>query len=214
MSTSIYRAVNWNKKEDDYSLLFWDQNTQQFWLDKEIVLSGDKNTWIELTPIEKDAYKKVLAGLTLLDTEQGGEGMPLISLHVKDLQKKAVLTFMGAMEQVHAKSYSAIFTTLATEEEINELFDWVTKQPQLQFKAKTISSYYRKLFTPEVSKRDLYMAMVASVFLESYLFYSGFFLPLWYAGQGKLTASGEIINLIIRKSSLRLPAAMLVEKPS
>lgn len=46
------------------------------------------------------------------------------------------------------------------------------------------------------------MAMVASVFLESYLFYSGFFYPLYLAGQGKLTASGEIINLIIRDESI------------
>jgi ribonucleoside-diphosphate reductase beta chain len=46
------------------------------------------------------------------------------------------------------------------------------------------------------------MAMVASVYLETFLFYSGFFYPLFLAGQGKLTASGEIINLIIRDESI------------
>jgi ribonucleoside-diphosphate reductase beta chain len=46
------------------------------------------------------------------------------------------------------------------------------------------------------------MAMVASVFLESFLFYSGFFLPLWFAGQGKMVASAEIINLIIRDEAI------------
>jgi ribonucleoside-diphosphate reductase beta chain len=59
-----------------------------------------------------------------------------------------------------------------------------------------------KLFQPEVTKYDLYMAMVASVYLETFLFYSGFFYPLFLAGQGKLTASGEIINLIIRDESI------------
>ena len=44
---------------------------------------------------------------------------------------------------------------------------------------------------------DLYMARVASVFLESYIFYSGFFYPLYLAGQGKLTTSGEIIRKIL-----------------
>ncbi len=92
--------------------------------------------------------------------------------------------------------------TLATEEEIDDIFEWVDNHPLLEKKAGIITSYYRRLLKPEVTKKELYMAMVASVFLESYLFYSGFFYPLYLAGQGKLTASGEIINLIIRDESI------------
>ncbi|MEK4910590.1 class 1b ribonucleoside-diphosphate reductase subunit beta [Niallia sp. FSL M8-0099] len=195
-------AVNWNLHEDDYTQMFYTQNTRQFWLPEEISISADKNTWAELTPAEKETYKKVLGGLTLLDTEQGGEGMPLIAMHVEGLQRKGVLAFMGAMEQIHAKSYSTIFTTLATDAEIDEVFEWVHNHPQLQRKGKIVSDYYMRLFQPSVSKSDLYMAMVASVYLESFLFYSGFFYPLYLAGQGKLTASGEIINLIIRDESI------------
>jgi ribonucleoside-diphosphate reductase beta chain len=192
------RAVNWNKKEDEYSLMFWKQNIAQFWTEEEIAVSSDMNTWVQLSEAEQDTYKKVLGGLTLLDTKQGGEGMPLILLQVDNLQAKSVLAFMGAMEEVHAKSYSHIFTTLATEEQIDEIFDWVDKHPQLVRKSELITERYLKLLTPNAKKRDVYMAMVASVFLESFLFYSGFFYPLYLAGQGKLTASGEIINLIIR----------------
>ena len=54
-----------------------------------------------------------------------------------------------------------------------------------------------KVIKPEVPTYDLYMARVASVFLESYIFYSGFFYPLYLAGQGKLTTSGEIIRKIL-----------------
>ncbi|ARZ61596.1 MULTISPECIES: class 1b ribonucleoside-diphosphate reductase subunit beta [Bacillus cereus group] len=196
------RAVNWNKKEDDFSLMFWKQNIAQFWTEEEIAVSSDKNTWVQLSKEEQIAYKRVLGGLTLLDTKQGGEGMPLVLVHLENLQAKSVLAFMGAMEEVHAKSYSHIFTTLATEEEIDEIFGWVDTHPLLEKKAGIITSYYRRLLKPEVTKKELYMAMVASVFLESYLFYSGFFYPLYLAGQGKLTASGEIINLIIRDESI------------
>lgn len=196
------RAVNWNKKEDDFSLMFWKQNIAQFWTEEEIAVSSDKNTWVQLSKEEQIAYKRVLGGLTLLDTKQGGEGMPLVLVHLENLQAKSVLAFMGAMEEVHAKSYSHIFTTLATEEEIDDIFEWVDSHPLLEKKAGIITSYYRRLLKPEVTKKELYMAMVASVFLESYLFYSGFFYPLYLAGQGKLTASGEIINLIIRDESI------------
>lgn len=195
-------AANWNEQNDGYTQMFWNQNTSQFWLEKEIALSSDKNVWMELTDAEKETFKKVLAGLTLLDTEQGSEGMPLIQLHTKDMQRKAVISFMGTMEHVHAKSYSSIFTTLATDEEIDTLFDWVNNNKVMQYKALRIAEYYRRLFSPSVTKYDLYMAKVASVFLESYLFYSGFFYPLYLAGQGKMTSSGEIINLIIRDEAI------------
>lgn len=138
-------------------------------------------SWLTLSEIEKDSYMKVLGGLTLLDTIQGGVGMPQIMEHVDGLQRKAVLGFMGMMEQIHAKSYSSIFTTLASTEEIDGIFRWVEDNTFLQFKAETISEYYQKIET----KKDLYLAMSASVLLESYLFYSGFFYPLYLAGQAK-----------------------------
>lgn len=192
------KAVNWNRPDDDFTATFWNQNIMQFWTDEEIPLSDDKMSWVALRPEERAAYMNVLGGLTLLDTIQGGVGMPKILEHVDGLQRKAVLAFMGMMEQIHAKSYSSIFTTLATTEEIDALFKWVEQEPHLQKKAKLISGFYTSIETD----RDLYMAMAASVFLESYLFYSGFFYPLYLAGQGKMTSSGEIIDLIIRDESI------------
>lgn len=150
-----------------------------------------------MKPEEKDVYEKILVGLTLLDTYQGAVGMNNLSSAVDNLHTKAVLQFMGMMEQMHAKSYSSIFSTLSSSERITELFNWVENQPDLQKKLHIILKYYEKTSTD----RDLIMAMVASVFLESFLFYSGFFYPLLLAGQGNLVNSAEIINLIIRDES-------------
>ncbi|MFC5407495.1 class 1b ribonucleoside-diphosphate reductase subunit beta [Cohnella soli] len=195
---AVMKAVNWNRPDDDFTITFWNQNIMQFWTDEEIPLSDDKMSWMELSQDERDLYIKVLGGLTLLDTVQGGVGMPKILEHVEGLQRKAVLGFMGMMEQIHAKSYSSIFTTLATNEEIDNVFRWVEKNEYLQTKADTISGYYNNI----ESDKDLYLAMAASVLLESYLFYSGFFYPLYLAGQGKMTSSGEIIDLILRDESI------------
>jgi len=198
----IRQAVNWNKKEDDFTLMFWEQNFTQIWSEEEISVSNDLNVWEGLSPQERETFGKVLAGLTLLDTEQGGEGMPLLELHTKGLQRKSVLGIMGFMEHVHAKSYSHIFTTLLSNEEIDKLFAWVQNSSTLQKKANTIGHFYDQLIKKNVSKKELYMGYVASCFLESYLFYSGFFFPLYLAGQGKMTSSGEVINLIIRDESI------------
>ncbi|MEK5036242.1 class 1b ribonucleoside-diphosphate reductase subunit beta [Paenibacillus sp. FSL R7-0302] len=197
-----YKAVNWNES-DEMVMTFWNQNVMQFWLDTEIPLSSDKGTWGQLSKAEQEVYKRVLGGLTLLDTLQGTIGMPKIAEKVDHLQKKSVLSFMGMMENIHAKSYSSIFTTVASTQEIDEIFEWVEGNKYLQNKANLIAEYYENI-NDDLS---LYLAMVASVFLESFLFYSGFYYPLYLAGGGhkgdaKMTASGEIINLIIRDESI------------
>jgi ribonucleoside-diphosphate reductase beta chain len=195
---SVMKAVNWNRPDDDFTAMFWNQNIMQFWTDEEIPLSDDKMSWMTLSDQERTLYMKVLGGLTLLDTVQGGIGMPKIMEHVDGLQRKAVLGFMGMMEQIHAKSYSSIYTTLATTEEIDGVFKWIEGNKHLQTKADTITQYYNNI----ESDKELYLAMAASVLLESYLFYSGFFYPLYLAGQGKMTSSGEIIDLILRDESI------------
>lgn len=195
----LFRATNWNDVgADDYVMTFWEQNLKQFWIDTEFTPSKDIKVWNRLSQQERDTYMKVLGGLTLLDTEQAGVGMPQILDYVADLPKKSVLTFMSAMESIHAKSYSTIFTTVAEAQEIDEVFDWVSENRYLQKKLNIIDGYYRNI----VDAKTLYMAMVASVYLESFLFYSGFFYPLYLAGQGKMVASGEIINLIIRDEAI------------
>ncbi len=191
-------AVNWNILSDDYTKTFWDQNIRQFWIDEEIPLSDDKITWMSLHKEEKELYKLVLGGLTLLDTEQGSTGMPNISKSVDNLQHKAVLSYMGFMEHMHAKSYSSIFSTLCTNNEINKIFEDVEKHKILQNKLSIILSRYQNI----TNKETLYLAMACSVFLETFMFYSGFFYPLYLAGQGKLVNSGEIINLIIRDEAV------------
>lgn len=195
----IHEAVNWNRQEDEFTEMFWAQNTRQFWLDTEFIPSKDIKDWSRLSEEERTAYKSNLGGLTLLDTKQATIGMPKILDHVNALQRKSVLAYMGMMEGIHAKSYSTIFTTLLeTNEEIDDVFEWVRRNGYLQNKAEIISQYYENIN----NKLSLYLAMVASVYLESFLFYSGFFYPLYLAGQGKMVASGEIINLIIRDESI------------
>ena len=197
-SKLIHKAVNWNVEDDGFTQAFWDQNVKQFWLPEEISVSKDLKTWADLSESEKELYKKVLAGLTLLDTKQGNNGVPSMMSLTDNLQRKAVLSFMGTMEEIHAKSYSSIFMTLLTTPQIEELFNWIETEPTLQKKAELILDQYENTN----DQRSLYLSMVTSVFLESFLFYSGFFYPLYLAGQGKMVASGEIISLILRDESL------------
>src|SRR5690625_4845463 len=113
---------------------------------------------------------------------------------IRTQHEEAVLNNILFMESVHAKSYSTIFISLNKSKEIDELFEWGNNNKLLQFKAKRINEIYQH-GTPLQKK-------VASVFLESFLFYSGFYAPLWYLGNNKLENVAEIIKLIIRDESV------------
>ena len=202
MEKKIYKAVNWNTLENDYVETFWEQNIRQFWIDTEYIPSRDIDSWNALKPEMKLAYLHALGGLTMLDTLQSHTGMPKIIDHIDSLQNRSVLSYMCMMESIHAKSYSTIFTTVASTREINETFNWVQENPHLQYKANKIDNYYQKMNNPEASRRDIAMSLAASVYLETYLFYSGFFLPLWLAGQGEMVASCDIIKKMIADESI------------
>lgn len=198
----LYEAVNWDTPENDYASMFWEQNLKQFWIDTEYIPSNDISSYNSLTDEDRDVFNKALAGLTLLDTLQTVSIVKMMD-HVSSLQNRSVIAFMGMMESIHAKSYSTIFTTVITKKkDINELFDWVLENKHLQYKAKKIDSYYVKLNNMDATKEEVYMGMVASIFLETFLFYSGFFYPLWLAGQGEMIASSDIIKKIVADESI------------
>ena len=95
---------------------------------------------------------------------------------------------------VHAKSYSNIFMTLASTEQINAGFSWVENNEYAQEKARIILDFY--------NGDDPFKIKIASTLLESFLFYSGFFWPLYLNSRAKLTNTNDIIRLIIRDESI------------
>ncbi len=198
MKNKPIQAINWNRPTSELAQVFWEQQWKQIWFPEEIAVSKDVKQWQDFE--HQDTYKKVLAGLTLLDTVQTNVGMNEIAKYTQDLQEKAVLTAFGAFEAIHAKSYSYIFTTLCKNDEIDELFEWVKKNVFLQYKAERINEVYSSI--QEGDSESLWKAMFASVMLESFLFYSGFFYPLYLGGQGFLRNSAEVISLILRDESI------------
>ncbi|WP_172189005.1 class 1b ribonucleoside-diphosphate reductase subunit beta [Lentilactobacillus kribbianus] len=193
--TENYRAINWNAVDDAIDKATWEKLTEQFWLDTRIPLSNDLGDWRTLDDDHKWVVGHVFGGLTLLDTLQSQEGMASLRKNTVTMHETAVLNNIQFMESVHAKSYSSIFSTLNSPEEIDEIFDWTDTEEFLQNKTIKIKDIYQNETNPLKKK-------VASVFLETFLFYSGFYTPLWYLGHNKLANVAEIIKLILRDESV------------
>ena len=187
-------AINWNRIEDDKDLEVWNRLTSNFWLPEKIPLSNDIPSWQTLTPDEKQLTIRVFTGLTLLDTIQNTVGAPALIPDAQTPHEEAVLSNISFMEAVHARSYSSVFSTLCSTQEIDDAYRWSEEEPTLQNKADIILGYYRD---PHPLKKK-----VASVFLESFLFYSGFYLPMYWSSRARLTNTADLIRLIIRDEAV------------
>jgi len=188
------QAINWNRIQDEKDLEVWNRLVNNFWLPEKVPLSNDVQSWNTLTPDEQLLTMRVFTGLTLLDTIQGTVGAVSLIPDAITPHEEAVYTNIAFMESVHAKSYSSIFSTLASTPEIDDAFRWSVENPNLQKKAHIVMDYYRG---DEPLKRK-----VASTLLESFLFYSGFYLPLHWSSKAKLTNTADIIRLIIRDEAV------------
>ena len=187
-------GINWNNQPDTTDSDIWDRLTTNFWLPEKIPVSNDVTSWRNMTGAEQDATLKVFTGLTVLDTLQGTVGAVSLIPHAVTPQEEAVYCNISFMEAVHAKSYSNIFMTLASTPEIDEAFRWSRENEHMQYKARRILAEY--------ATGDHERMMIASVMLESFLFYSGFYLPLRMASLGKITNAADIIRLIIRDEAI------------
>ncbi len=194
VTTDPFEAIDWNTIVDDKDLEVWDRLTANFWLPEKIPLSNDLPSWATLSQTEKDTFTNVFTNLTLLDTLQGTVGAVSLIPDALTAHEEAVYTNLAFMESVHAKSYSSIFSTLLNSEDIAKTFRWAKENPQVQKKAEIINSFYIG-DDPEKKK-------IASVMLESFMFYSGFYYSLYWASHGKLTNSADIIRLIIRDEAV------------
>lgn len=187
----VPRAVNWNRLQDTKDLEVWNRLTGNFWLPDKLPLSKDLRSWAMLTRDEQILTMRVFTGLTSLHTIQNTVGAPALIPDAMTPHETAVLTNIAFMEAVHARSYSLVFSTLCDTAEVDEAFHWSEDNQHLQAKARLIVDEYDARSNPMRRK-------VASVFLENFLFYSGFYLPMRLASTGRLSNTADLFRLIIR----------------
>ncbi|MFP4098668.1 MAG: class 1b ribonucleoside-diphosphate reductase subunit beta [Alphaproteobacteria bacterium] len=188
------QAVNWNRLDDEKDLEVWNRLTANFWLPEKVPLSNDLSSWNGLDQQQQRLTIRVFTGLTLLDTIQNTVGAPRLMEDAITPHEEAVLSNIAFMEAVHARSYSSIFSTLCSMRDVDEAYEWSEENEYLQKKSALILDEYEA--------KDPLRKKIASVFLESFLFYSGFYLPMYWSSRGQLTNTADLIRLIIRDEAV------------
>lgn len=188
------KAINWNRLNDEKDLEVWNRLTSNFWLPEKVPLSNDVQAWAILTGEEQRLTIRVFTGLTLLDTIQNFVGATALMADASTPHEEAVISNIAFMEAVHARSYSSIFSTLCSTRDVDDAYLWSEENEFLQKKSALILERY--------NGKDPLRKKVASVFLESFLFYSGFYLPMYWSSRGRLTNTADLIRLIIRDEAV------------
>lgn len=188
------RAVNWNRIEDQVDLNVWNRANTNFWLPEKITISNDIPSFQTLSTDERLVLTRVFTGLTLLDTIQGLEGAPTMAADAITSHEPHVFNQFALMESIHARSYSSIFMTLCPTVEVDDAYTWSENNPYLQEKARLV----REMYLGDCPLRR----KITAVFLESFLFYSGFFYPLYLNSRKKVMNVGDLIRLIIRDEAV------------
>jgi ribonucleoside-diphosphate reductase beta chain len=188
------RPVNWNAIRDDKDLEVWNRLVSNFWLPEKVPLSNDIPSWNTLTELERDTTVRVFTGLTMLDTTQSSVGEICQIEHARTEHEEAVYTNIAFMQAVHARSYSSIFSTLCSSEQIDDAYRWAVRNDLLQERVRTVLVEYE---SDNPLKRK-----AASTLLSSLLLYAGFYLPLHFASRAKLMNTADMIRLILRDKAI------------
>lgn len=194
MKLSRISAINWNKISDDKDLEVWNRLTSNFWLPEKgatveryscmadikcrrTTTNNARFYWPDAARHAAKCYRRALADARCTHPHE-----------------EAILSNISFMEAVHARSYSSIFSTLCQTKDVDAAYAWSEENAPLQRKAQIIQQHYRG--------DDPLKKKIASVFLESFLFYSGFWLPMYFSSRGKLTNTADLIRLIIRDEAV------------
>jgi ribonucleoside-diphosphate reductase beta chain len=189
------KSINWNVIPDEMDKISWETIKSQIWYPDELPIVPDKPSWRRMSQLERDTLIKCFAGLTRLDSLQT-LGMAALTQIADTDHEAAVLAAFTFFEAIHASSYSFINQSLLTMDEIMEAHDWADHNELLTAKITLIQGVYETL--DESDPLLPYKKRVMSTLLESMAFFTGFYYPLHLAGHGKMSATADLIRLIIR----------------
>lgn len=171
----------------------WDRLTGNFWLPEKIPLSNDDSVveHVEAARAADDHASSPASPCWILSRE------PWVlcrSSPMRSHRTRRPFTQILRLWSRCTRSRTRRSLHAHLHQEIDETFRWSEENEFLQTKAKIILDYYRG-DDPEKRK-------VASTMLESFLFYSGFYAPMYWSAHAKLTNTADLIRLIIRDEAV------------
>lgn len=166
------------------------------WIPEKASMVGDKQSFIQLTETEKEAYLKILSFLIFLDSIQTNN-IPNIADYITAPEVVLALSRQQMEEAIHSKSYGHIMTSIfdkATAEKA--IYYWRDDKILLE-RNSYIAKIYQD-FADNPTDENFVRVIIANYLLEGLYFYNGFYFFYNLASRGLMTETKVQISYINR----------------
>lgn len=192
MTKKYYEAVNWNNMEDKVDKSAWARLNDIIWEPQHVPVREDKKEFLKLSVSVQETILHAFSSLSFSSGLQMKNGLQQLKMDAITPEEAAVFNALQYLESIANKGYSYVLQELAPDE-VEKAFDWANSNPYLQKKIHIINKIYQR--------GDALQKKAANVILETALYHSGFFAPLYLFGEGKMVRTAEVVQLALRGTS-------------
>lgn len=188
-----YKAINWNDMEDRVDRSAWARLNDIIWEPQHVPVREDKKEFLQLDKPVQEAVLHAFGALSFSSGLQMRNGIDQLKPDAITPEEAAVLNALQYLESIANKGYSYVLYELSDAEEVKKTLAWTDNNPYLQKKIHLLNEIYQS--------GDALQKKAANVILETALYHSGFYAPLYLFGEGKMIRTAEILKLALRGTS-------------
>lgn len=188
-----YKAINWNDMEDRVDRSAWARLNDIIWEPQHVPVREDKKEFLQLDKPVQEAMLHAFGALSFSSGLQMRNGIDQLKPDAITPEEAAVLNALQYLESIANKGYSYVLYELSDAEEVKKTLAWADNNPYLQKKIHLLNEIYQS--------GDALQKKAANVILETALYHSGFYAPLYLFGEGKMIRTAEILKLALRGTS-------------
>lgn len=179
--------------EDRVDKSAWARLNNIIWEPRNVPVKQDRKDFLKLPEAEQMALLRAFGALSFSSGLQMRNGLEQIKVDAITPEESAVLNALQYLESIANKGYSYVLHELAGDEVVKETLAWADDNPYLQKKIHMLNKIYQT--------GDALQKKAGNVILETALYHTGFYAPLYLFGEGKMTRTAEIVKLAIRGTS-------------
>ena len=172
-----------------------------FWEPETIDMSGERRSFITMTPSEQFIFTSNLQRQILLDSVQGRAPMLVFAPFCTDPTLENCLSTWSFFETIHSESYTHILQAIYPDPSV--VVEGIPKIREIADCAHSIEVAYQQAIQ-NPSHKSLYLALIAATALESIRFYVSFACTFSLAERGLVDGSATIVKLIARDETQHL----------
>ncbi|WCF11394.1 ribonucleotide-diphosphate reductase subunit beta (plasmid) [Paenibacillus thiaminolyticus] len=191
--------LNWNNIRLPKMYKLYKVLLGNHWIADEIPMNVDASQFKQLPPKTQQSFKRIIGLLAVLDSMQT-MFVADVKDYLTDSSLQAISAIIAQQEVIHNQSYSYVLSSLVSESEQNEIFEYWKHDEILLRRNLFIREAYQE-FRNHPNPQSFFNAIVADMVLEGIFFYAGFAFFYNLARDQKMLATSQMISYIQRDES-------------